>query len=491
MKKLLLFVCMFLLIPIRSLAGTMDSLIKWDLDMGVVAHQIRNGEEKMTNLANIRANDKVAYCIEPGVTAQNNGTYNSSYNINDTILKNVDIKKLSLIGYYGYGYRNHTTKEFYMAAQELIWRMLGVENVWWTDKKYGGNKFNIEKEKNEIMSFVNSYELTPELDLDKTYLVGDTVEIKDKNNVIYYYTILNSNTGLSLGMNSLKVLIKDKTYFTLGREDNDKKPIYYYKNGYQTIGTFDAPSYKVSKEYNIKSVYGKIYIEKFDNDNKNKTPLSKEASLENAEFIIEDYNTKKIIDTKKTDKDGKLVFDNLTKGTYRIYESKASKGYNKVDKDYVVHLDSNKKETTLNFYEPIIKNKINIKKVLDYNDDKNYVPEKDIKFGIYDFEDKLVYEGLTNDEGEINITLPYGMYKIKQLSTKEGINKVKDKIINVTSSNKIQNITLINHKLPVKKIVEEPEVITEIEELPDTGISLNYFPIILAFLFMVYVKKNY
>ena len=38
-----------------------------------------------------------------------------------------------------------------MAAQELIWRMVGVENAWWTDSKEGGNTFNIEYYKNEIL----------------------------------------------------------------------------------------------------------------------------------------------------------------------------------------------------------------------------------------------------------------------------------------------------------------------------------------------------
>lgn len=158
-KKLLIFTLLFLLSPFLKVhSASMDSYIDWNLDRGVFAHQYRDGQDHITNLAMITANGKVAYCIEPGVVADKGSMYNSTYDINETNLKGVDVKKLSLIGYYGYGYKGHDSKEYYMAAQELIWRLMGVDDVWWTDQKEGGNIINVDSYKNEILRLVNAYE---------------------------------------------------------------------------------------------------------------------------------------------------------------------------------------------------------------------------------------------------------------------------------------------------------------------------------------------
>ena len=79
-----------------------------------------------------------------------------------------------------------------MAAQELIWREMGVENVWWTDKKEGGNTLNIESYKSEIMNLVNKYEISPEFDFKDKYIVGDELSLNDKNNVLNGYELLGN-----------------------------------------------------------------------------------------------------------------------------------------------------------------------------------------------------------------------------------------------------------------------------------------------------------
>ena len=42
---------------------------------------------------------------------------------------------------------------------------MGVENVWWIDSKYGGNKIDIERYKHDILSLVDKYEVVPSFDL--------------------------------------------------------------------------------------------------------------------------------------------------------------------------------------------------------------------------------------------------------------------------------------------------------------------------------------
>ena len=190
-KKIFLIVALIVaLIPLNSFkAGELDSYIDWNLDRTIFAHQYRNDSDHITNLAMITANGKIAYCVEPGITASKGSYYSSTYDINDTKIAGSNIKKLSLIGYYGYGYGNHNTKEYYMAAQELIWREQGVQNVWWTDAKYGGNIINIDAYKNEILSLVNKYEVAPEFNFKKTYVIGDQVIIDDSNKILNEYEV--------------------------------------------------------------------------------------------------------------------------------------------------------------------------------------------------------------------------------------------------------------------------------------------------------------
>ena len=199
MKKRVLFVflTMIMLLPfIKVNAGNMDSYIDWNLDRSVVAHQIRDGLDHMTNLAMITANGVTAYCIEPGVTADKASYYNSTYNINDTNLSGVDVKRLSLIGYYGYGYEGHSDKRYYMATQELIWRLMGVDDVWWTDQKEGGNIINVDSYKNEILRLVNAYETAPKFEFKDAYIVGDEVVLEDMNNVLSGYEVTSGSASI-------------------------------------------------------------------------------------------------------------------------------------------------------------------------------------------------------------------------------------------------------------------------------------------------------
>ena len=157
--KLLLLVVS--LIPINIFAADSKTYIHWDLDMSIFAHQIKNGKDNMTNLAMMDAGGEIAYCIEPGIVGDNDAYYNTYDRVDKTPLGDIDIKKITLIGFYGYGFENHNTKEYYMAAQELIWEERGVEDAYWTKDSKTGPKIDIEKEKKEILKLVNEHNVVP------------------------------------------------------------------------------------------------------------------------------------------------------------------------------------------------------------------------------------------------------------------------------------------------------------------------------------------
>lgn len=485
MKKRVLFVLltMIMLLPfIKVNAGNMDSYIDWNLDRSIIAHQIRDGLDHTTRLAMITANGVTAYCIEPGVTADKASYYSSTTNINEANVKNVDEKKLSLIGYYGYGYKNHTDKKYYMAAQELIWEMFGVTDAYWTDTS--GNVINIDAYKNEILSLVSKYEVAPSFNFKDEYMVGDEFSINDKNNVLEGYEVVG-NDNVSINGNSLKVKVTDgDNSFTLRRKENGKSPKYFYKNGYQTIGSFEF-AYNYEKSYSIDHFYGRIIVDKMDADNKNKTPSSIYASLEGAKYGLYDMQGN-LLQTKETNEDGVAIFDNLVKGNYKIKEISPSKGYNTSKTVTETFVGTSTKEVTIKSYEEIIKNKIVITKVLDDPENKECTKEEGILFGVYDMDGNLVINAKTDENGLITLELSYGKYVLKQESTVPGVDKVKDRIIEITEDGITQNITLVNHKLPKPEVKEEAV-------LPQTG--KNSFGLIgmliTSFVFgFVYEKKR-
>lgn len=480
---LLSVLLVMLLLPfINVKAASTDSYIDWNLDRTVFAHQYRNGSDHITNLAMITANGIVAYCIEPGVVADKGSYYSSTTNIGDTKLNGVNTKKLSLIGYYGYGYKGHEAKEYYMAAQELIWREMGVENVWWTDSKEGGNILNINSYKDKIINLINRYEVNPLFDFKDKYIVGDEVTLEDKNNVLNGYEV-SGNNYVTINENKIQIKVKEgDNSFVLKRKQNGKFTKFYYKDGYQTIGSFEFP-YDYEKNYDINYTYGKIIVNKLDADTKSKVPLSKYASLEKATYGLYDFNDNLIM-SSKTDKDGNAVFDKLPKGNYIVKELIPSKGYTVSKTIIKTFLSTNQLTITTTSYEDIIKNKIVITKVLDDEDNKICIPEEGILFHVYDSFDNLVAEAITDENGKITLDLPYGRYILKQISTLEGIDKVKDRVIEVTEDGINQDIVLVNHKLKED---------TPIKTLPNTGNNNILYIILLmslSIIGVIYEKKQ-
>lgn len=495
MKKKIFTIMMLIILCLPMInikAGNQDSYVDWNLDRTIFSHKTINGEHEVYNLAMMTVDGKIAYCIEPGVMADKASYYSSTTNINETNLKNVDVKRLSLIGYYGYGYPGHDNKEYYMAAQELIWRHMGAKEVYWSWDKYGNDIINIDYYKNEILSLVDSYEVTPNFKFRSKYIVGDEVTLEDKNNVLSGYEVNTINKNVSINGNSINFKVVDgDNSFTLSRIQNGKSTMFYYKNGYQSLGTFEFP-YEHNKSYNVNFTYGKVIVNKLDNDTKSKVVSSKYASLTGAEYALYDSNNN-LIEIKKTDENGNIVFDKLVKDVYTVREVSPSLGYTINRTNIKTFIDSYTPEIKVKTYETIIKNKIVITKVLDDEENKICIPEEGIKFGIYDEDNNLIKEAITDNNGNITIELVFGKYILKQLSVPVGVDIVKDREIQVIEDGKEQNITLVNHKIKEEQVLEKQENIITQPTLPKTGkniYSIIYMFIISILGVFVYDKKN-
>ena len=94
----------------------------------------------------------------------------------------------------------------------------------------------------------------------------------------------------------------------------------------------------------------------------------------------------------------------------------------------------------------VIKKKIIIHKT--YGEKTNQKPEPNIQFNIYNSKNEFIKTITTNKQGNTEITLPYGKYTIKQLTTTEGY-EFSDPIIIDVTDDKEETINLSDLKIEV------------------------------------------
>lgn len=73
--------------------------------------------------------------------------------------------------------------------------------------------------------------------------------------------------------------------------------------------------------------------------------------LQGAEFTITRKGETTPLDTVESNTNGYVEFNNLTKGTYILEETKAPEGYNKLDKKWVIVVDENNKAKVYNYVQ--------------------------------------------------------------------------------------------------------------------------------------------
>ena len=470
MKKLVLiiFLLVYMILPQKIMALENDSYLSWQIDKNIYAHRMQEGIEQIDIYTMLIVNNEVVYCVEPGTPLPKDKIYNSTnmnvLNLNDNLLKYI-----TLVGYYGYNYENHGYKEYYMASQELIWEALGTD-VWWTTADYS-NVIDIEGYKNEILNLVNNYEIAPYFNFKDNYVIGSEIVINDDNNVLSNYYSLNDN--VIINGNNLTLKIEDeKKEFTLKRKNSDNMTTFYYKDGYQTTALFKS-GYPFDNYYTVNGIYKDIILEKKDYDTKESTSISSDTTLSGAIYGLYDDNNNVLIKEEETNDKGVVIFHDISYGNYYIKEIKPSLGYNLDNQKYEVKVNEEPLDVIIS-YEKIIKNNINIIKFLKDGDD--FTLEPNIEFELYNSYNNLYDTYITDDNGCIIITLPYGKYILKQKTKLHGITMAEDTNIEVIDDNKTSNIVLIN------------------EKLPKTGKSFNcslffIFEIIMFFVFK-YDKKN-
>jgi len=135
----------------------------------------------------------VAYCLEMGKPIDS-FVYNVSNSFDGINISKDDLAYIKLISYYGYDYPGHNTDKYYMATQELIWKILGEPSMSWTIGLTPNHYYDLSKEKEEIERLIKQHDIRPSFDSNVfDYVTGEKLVLEDNNDVLSMYESLDEN----------------------------------------------------------------------------------------------------------------------------------------------------------------------------------------------------------------------------------------------------------------------------------------------------------
>lgn len=264
-------------------------------------------------------------------------------------------------------------------------------------------------------------ELTKKDEMTGEFLPSTQIEVYTNNSELIF-------TGMTDGKG--KMLVENLplgSYYVAEK----KAPTGYILSDEKIYFDIARNKQKVKLEMTNKSVIGSLKFLKVDKDNN---------PLKNA--FIQIYDEKnKIVYSGKTDEDGLINID-LKYGKYYLIEKEAPTGYTKAEDKIEFYISENKQVVNITMINEKIKSLVRIKKV-----DNNNIPLKDVKIGLYDGENNLVYEGITDEYGTIETQLEYGKYYYKEIETIDGYILNEEKVFfEIDKDGEILEYTLVNNK---------------------------------------------
>ncbi|WP_187393445.1 SpaA isopeptide-forming pilin-related protein [Bacillus sp. E214] len=195
----------------------------------------------------------------------------------------------------------------------------------------------------------------------------------------------------------------------------------------------------VELEYENRAIKGSLQVLKVDSVD-NTTPL------EGAEFTVYDEDGNEV-DTKATNKDGLVIFDNLAYGVkYKVKETKAPDGYiisDLASKEFNIVTDG--QTVNLVFADKAIEGSVKVLKV-DALD--NRTPLAGAEFTLYDQDGKPVRTKTTEKDGLVTFDhLAYGVkYTVKETKAPKGyvLNTEKIDPFTITKDGQLVELTVEN-----------------------------------------------
>ena len=479
MKKLSIFLLFLCLLGIKEVySATITDQITSTF-LGDYHYVYSDGKFGDFELFRKNSNQDIAYCIEPGVS-RHKGDYTGYYGLSNAELalkagiSTQQLEMISLLSYYGYGYKNHTSTDWVVATQSKIWSILG-KNFQFTSKNYSPNPWqyvintpsNIQEKYNELDALIERHYTKPSFDR-QTILIpyGESYILEDTNGILNEFEIKSStNCTVTIENNSLIITPNNSksegVIYLIKKNDawNREIILFHHDTGQDLLATGDVKS--VESTIVFKAVTGKITLKKVDKGTKTCTPQG-EASLEGAEYGLykEDGTLVQSIKLENCE----ATISNLVLGNYYVKELKAPPGYQLDENKYPFSItkENFQKTQTILVEDEVFTTDLVINK--HYLTSEGLLPEENTEFAILNKKtEKVLYTFNTNELGQIHVTLPYGEYIIRQISGLENYYKSEDIFLNVNETTpKETAIDLINEPYTSKvKVIKKDSTTNE------------------------------
>lgn len=437
MKKIIIFLISFLvilLLPFKNVHAKTQSFYQGEYIPNIFIHKMTTTNLSYFSQARFirkSGTNEIAYCIEPTIYFEDGNIYEESDYIPQFTKE--QLQDMTLITHFGYGYPGHTDPKWYPITQSLIWEIADPSMTYHMTTTKDPNTTKLyNAELNEIKNLVNNYKKTTSLK-DKTYTIvtGSTLTLTDENNVLSNYT---SKDNVEIKDNTIKINYPQPGLYTILLEKEHKlynrHPLFYTCSNSQNVMDIGDPI-KQEETFKIKVINSEIEIIKFDEETQEFFPQG-DSSLIGATFGI--YKNNNTLIQQITLTNTSIKIKNLPLGSYYIQEIKPGIGYELNTKKYHFTIRDIYPNIQVKIPNKVIKGKLIIKK--EYGTDNNFKPEQNISFNIY-HKDKLIKTITTNELGLAEIELPYGKYKIKQLTSTEGYKKIEPVEFEITSNKEL------------------------------------------------------
>ena len=225
------------------------------------------------------------------------------------------------------------------------------------------------------------------------------------------YMIVESKTGDNY------ILDTDKHEFTLSEKDDRTSIVYesMSKLNYLKKGTLDFTKVDVATGKEIPNTKVEVYHVNEDGEDE-------------------------LIFTGITDEKGKITITDLFVGKFYIIETEAAEGYRLSDEKVLFEIKENGEIVKANMTNEKITSTVKIHKVDEANN-----PLAGVTIGIYDLEGNLVYSGVTDENGDIEVEVEYGSYYLQEIATLEDYELSDEKVyFDITEDGELIQHTLVN-----------------------------------------------
>ncbi len=412
-KIFLMILVMFLCITVKA-EEQIEVKLEWVSN--VYYNYEKDGLNYWGQFAYIYAGDKIAYCLDISTEV-----------ISDIYTKTNEIQTNNLVikaGYFGYGYNNNVSLKDYMATQKLIWSFLGTDVYFTTESNGKGDKIDIWDNESRIRYMINNHATFPKYDSNFKFIVGNTYNLIQVNDINNGYTIVNDTLN-NIEFDETGILFQTKEkgennfYLETQYISRNDNTIYVADNSQKIMAIGSINNLKKKYEYEV--IGGMIELQvKFDKI------ILNSSILDNTFELYDDSDT--LLGTYIPNVDGYIKIDNLKLGDYKIKQVKISDGYEVLNKEYTFKITEqfleHKKEIILSLKTI----NITINKYIVNPLTNNVISDDKIVYKIYNLDNNFIKEVVTDENGKTLFELDYGNYKIVQ-SNVNNIDKYHEDIL--------------------------------------------------------------